>query len=387
MAGDKTTKRGMGLSEEGQADWGVSSGERESSVEAVPGSGEQATLPGVGEQKNAATRPGVGPSSSKATYFQDAEPSQPVSRREVKQSRGTERGVGNTPPRQISTKPGIAPAPPTSDPPPAPRLEKTPAQPSAAVDEAPGQDVREQFREDQTPAESEYDVKVESDRSQFRTAPGGGKNRVSGGRAAAAAYVSPSTLPPGHGTGRITAAVKVHEAVQQDARTFPTEPSLMRRRESSLPPPMPPGYGEPPPSRAKALIFGGVALCAVGALIGWWLTRIEVPAVASEAPQPAETVPSENLKKIGNAAPARPKPELSATSAHAEKVKPSPAPEDTKTNAPAPAQQKPLAPRAPTSSKQSPPVSQPKPSPKAPAQPRPTPAKKNDPSEEEPWLD
>lgn len=390
MAGDKTTKRGMGLSEEGMPDSEVTSKERESDVEGIGFRDQTGTRPGLGGQKNAATRPGVGPTSSrpvaKSTYFQDAEPSQPVSRREINDAMGTERGVGNTPPRQISTKPGIAPAPPTSDPPLVYDPEDTPGQPSAVVDELPPQVLRdrEQLREDHTPVESEHAPAGEGDRSQFRTAPGGGKNRVSGGRAAAAAYVSPTTVPPGQGTGRITAAVKVHEAVRQDARSFPTEPSLMRRRESSLPPPMPPGYEEPQPSMAKPILLGVAAACVLGALLGWALLAEQESQPAVKLPQQDRQL-TEEPKEIGNAVRERPKQEVGGPattpsapeSTHLKKTK-KPAPEvapSPSTGVSPSAKPQPQAQPQATSGK------------KPAAKPVPAPAPKKSPSEEDPWLD
>ena len=71
-----------------------------------------------------------------------------------------------------------------------------------------------------------------SDRSRFRTAPGGGKNRVSGGRAKAAAYVSPMTLNPGFAKILTTAPIKISEKAIRASQDYQTEPSLLRRRES-----------------------------------------------------------------------------------------------------------------------------------------------------------
>ena len=323
MARDKTTKKGIGLIDDSAPasedfrppDTGVKRIDRTPS-----------TRPGFGVDDAQGTRPGVRPDSSparnKSTYFQDSAPSAPVSRRDIKERLATERGVGITPEKKLITKPGVAPPsdppPPPSEPPP-PWDEITQEAP-VVLDEVPAQaqaPSMESLRDEQTPV-GEYRAAEEGEtspeggeRSQFRTARGGGKNRVSGGRAAAAAYMSPSTLPPGHGAGKITSAVKVHEKVQEDARTFPTEPSLMRRRQSSLPPPLPPGYGKHPiPWR---WISGGVVFVA-GVLAVVWLLRQPAAPIA-------ELPPAQNSEELRNAAPAGPMQEEMAPPAP-EKITP-----------------------------------------------------------------
>ena len=88
--------------------------------------------------------------------------------------------------------------------------------------------------EDVTPREG-TDIEDPDVRARFRTAPGGGVNRVSGGREHARAYVSPVTVKPGTPTTPVTGAVKVLDVVEKAVRAYQTEPSLLRRRLSSLP--------------------------------------------------------------------------------------------------------------------------------------------------------
>lgn len=187
--------------------------------------------------------------------------------------------------KKIVTKVGVAPP---SDPPPplAPRsqaeADKLRTNPGLTApppldqmqfgsDEEEGDRISS--REEFTPREGSdlrnlnEDDEETSDRSRFRTAPGGGRNRVSGGRAQASAYVSPSTLPPEQGRDHITSAIKVDEVVRNAVRAYETEPSLMRRRASSLPPRMP----LPQEKRnGAALVLGALVLGLVlGAGILW----------------------------------------------------------------------------------------------------------------------
>lgn len=196
--------------------------------------------------------------------------------------------------KKVVTKVGVAPP---SEPPPAPDLSPPPLTPrsAAAADKlrtnpglsAPPPLDQMQFeheggasddadrissREEYTPREgsklkASNEEEDAGDRSRFRTAPGGGRNRVSGGRAQAAAYVSPSTLPPEQGKDHITSAIKVDEVVRNAVRAYETEPSLLRRRASSLPP----RPATPPPKRTAAvLVLGALVLGLVlGASILW----------------------------------------------------------------------------------------------------------------------
>ncbi len=159
-------------------------------------------------------------------------------------SRKTHRGLGDSQPPKLVTMHGVAP--PSDRPPP---LEQPTVGENAV--EYSGDDLSfehgevPRFGDHELPPEvaaelngddQQTSVSFDGDRSQFRTAPGGGKNRLSGGRAAAAAYVSPSTLSPGHGTDPQVRPVEVAEHVLKEARSFQTEPSLVKKRASQLPP-------------------------------------------------------------------------------------------------------------------------------------------------------
>jgi hypothetical protein len=108
----------------------------------------------------------------------------------------------------------------------------------------------------------------EWERARFQTEPGGGKNRVSGGRLQARAYVSPVTVKPSTGNTPITAAIKVHDIVENAVRAYQTEPSLLRRRQSSLPPR--PGSNQ---ERLRVLMGGAAAIILLGAVIFWITLR------------------------------------------------------------------------------------------------------------------
>lgn len=178
--------------------------------------------------------------------------------------RHTHRGLGDGQAPKLVTMHGVAPP---SDPPPPP----SPAQAVRAQNahELPLSALRSPGLpafDDDTPDESEFapvsnQLGMPGDRSQFRTAPGGGKNRVSGGRAAASAYVSPSTLAPGHGAEPKVQSVEVDSRVIREARFHQTEPSLMRRRASHVPP-------EPTYVPMKKSSWVLPALLALGAAVG-----------------------------------------------------------------------------------------------------------------------
>lgn len=128
-------------------------------------------------------------------------------------------------------------------------------------------------------------------RSRFRTAPGGGLNRVSGGREHARAYVSPVTVKPGTPTTPVTGAVKVLDVVEKAVRAYQTEPSLLKRRLSSLPPPF------SPPQTRTHLLIGAISIgLVIGAMAVWAVLRTtsdetELPGQATKAepdkPRPA----------------------------------------------------------------------------------------------------
>ena len=180
------------------------------------------------------TRRGLGSPSDTS----DSEP--PASSR---LSRQTHRGLGDSQPPKLVTMHGVAPP---SDPPPPPVAARQSSSAPAEGDIDLRHSAVPRFQDHELPPdvlaelksslEERTDTGEASGRAQFRTAPGGGKNRVSGGRSSAAAYVSPSTLAPGHGAEPRLGPVEVDEHVLREARSFQTEPSLMRKRASQVPP-------------------------------------------------------------------------------------------------------------------------------------------------------
>ena len=192
--------------------------------------------------------------------------------------RPTHRGMGDSQAPKLVTMHGVAP-PSDSDrpPPPVPSLERKTLE-FSTEDFNFHHDALPNFSEEETPVDHESDVMPPSedreslgeDRSRFRTAPGGGKNRVSGGRAAAAAYVSPSTLSPGHGTDPRVVPVEVADHVLREARSFQTEPSLARKRASHNPPAAV-SLPVPPPARSRRpLVIGAGALLTLALVGGAW---------------------------------------------------------------------------------------------------------------------
>lgn len=136
--------------------------------------------------------------------------------------------------------------------------------------------------EDVTPSEGTL-VEDPDARARFRTAPGGGLNRMSGGREQARAYVSPVTVKPGTPTTPVTGAVKVLDVVEKAVRAYQTEPSLLKRRLSSLPP------TQAQPQTRMHLLIGVIAVgLVVGAMLVWAVIR-------TTAPQPEEPGPATKL--------------------------------------------------------------------------------------------
>jgi len=220
--------------------------------------------------------------------------------------RGTQQGLGSRQ-QKMSTKVGVAP--PSNPPPPVERVadpererfddEMPTAQHSLSelsrATCGPDYEAMEEARDEATPMDNPSE-REQSNRSEFKTAPGGGKNRISGGRAVASAYVSPKTVPPGKGHDHVTAAVKVLETVQEEARSYRTEPSLLRRRASSLPPPMPGRKAGAP----IAWILGGLCALALAGGLTYFALPLENASneaekpngKAADKPLPAESAPA-----------------------------------------------------------------------------------------------
>lgn len=135
-----------------------------------------------------------------------------------------------------------------------PAARSTPRQPAVAARE------RAEERNSIPPDEDS----PESRRQEFDTVPGGGANRLSGGRAAARAYVGPRTpVPVVH--GRLdTVSVDLGSSVGHDERVFETSPSLQRRRVSET------ELGSLPPVSYEKDSWGrGMLLLVVSALLAF----------------------------------------------------------------------------------------------------------------------
>lgn len=229
----------------------------------------------------------------------------------------THRGLGDSQPPKLVTMHGVAP-PSESD--------RPPSMPEGSSKKTLELSV-ELGRLTQDPLPDFSDLGFESvktddvirdvseNRSQFRTAPGGGKNRLSGGRAVAAAYVSPSTLSPGHGTEPKLGPVEVAEHVLREARSFQTEPSLAKKRASHNPPQTPPVRRL---SWSKVWVYagGGVLLGFAVLIAGQFarsahgeqsqiaLTRPSAEAMPSSTPRGAQQ--STGPKPVERPAPGQP---------------------------------------------------------------------------------
>jgi hypothetical protein len=132
---------------------------------------------------------------------------------------------------------------------------------------------------------------------------------MSGGREHAAAYVSPSTLSPAHGSTPVTAAIKVHEIVESAVRAYQTEPSLLRRRASSLPPPIRVRVGQ------RSGIIAGAA--TLGLALGIFATFLGVRALRTRdsaavqlpsLPENAEPAPHSSSNHLRNGSSPGPTP-------------------------------------------------------------------------------
>lgn len=129
-------------------------------------------------------------------------------------------------------------------------------------------------------------------RELYKTAPGGGRNRLSGGREHAAAYVSPATVPPSLGRTTATGAIRVDTTVLNESRSHETEPSLWVRRQSSLPPPW--LRGQPGAPSAKKLGLIVVTSAVLAGFSVWFALKVaEPPAAAAPRPIPlSQPLPS-----------------------------------------------------------------------------------------------
>ncbi len=157
-------------------------------------------------------------------------------------------------------------------------------------------------------------------RSQFKTAPGGGANRISAGRSSAAVYVSLRTLTPETGpVSRAVAAIKVDEVVIREVRDLQTQPSLFRQRSSALVQGAGPIHWDQLKKGALAGILLGLLVTA--AVVAFYPQGINSPGkLKPGAPAPhgedrAKMPPQKKLQKERNALGLGPKHSLGTAEA------------------------------------------------------------------------
>jgi hypothetical protein len=224
----------------------------------------------------------------------------------------------------------------------------------------------------------------------FDTVPGGGMNRLSGGRSAARAYVRPKTPPPAVAAAdQHTISIDVEAVATGEGRAFATIPSMSRRRikERELDS-LPPLADSRPRFRSKALWIG-VALLALGAAF-YFLTGRSAPVVD---PPLAATQPSPALD--GAPAPAKAAPTASPSAASApppSSAAPSALPAPSAVPAVAASARVATPPAAPASAKAPLAPTSPAPSSSAPASPTlapraPAPRAPSKPADSDPWLE
>lgn len=201
--------------------------------------------------------------------------------------------MNSDPPRR-STRPAFpAPPPPSTDPRshrrdliqtapelPSPRSRPAPitARPPASVPASTG-----------GPASAPEPI---ASRREIKTVPGGGLNRISDGRAAAAAYVGIKTLPVVPKQAPPTMSkVKLARDLLVDNKEFRTEPAL---RSQSFPPPVPSRVTPITPRRTLVSLRRGSPQ-AVMTLVAMLAVAVGVLSVVATGgrwmsqPEPAET--------------------------------------------------------------------------------------------------
>lgn len=109
----------------------------------------------------------------------------------------------------------------------------------------------------------EHDVPESRRRGEYPTVPGGGNNRMSGGRDAASAYVGVRTVTPHLTavTSGSTVSIRIEDKLANESRRHATEPRLPRSVSVAPPPPL-----RDPEARTKgvALLVAALALSVGG---------------------------------------------------------------------------------------------------------------------------
>lgn len=124
---------------------------------------------------------------------------------------------------------------------------------------------------------------------RFRTAPGGGKNRASGGRIAAAAYVSPLTLPSEPLAKQPAQPFKIDTAIKKQVAQFGTQPSFFKSQEAPAAPVI---------RKRKSTLVVALIFFTLGASLAWSLSRYFAELKpSSSAVQPRG---EKKMKNFGN---------------------------------------------------------------------------------------
>lgn len=264
------------------------------------------------------------PFGSSRRESQTTQPGMPKDQKKIVTKSGLAPPPASSPISEKQTNPGLTAPPPLDD-------MQYELDGAAGADALACDEGRVALREEMTPREG-TDLNgpddQSNDRSRFKTAPGGGRNRVSGGRERAAAYVSPTTVSPGHGKDHITSAIKVDEVVANAVRAYETEPSLLRRRASSLPPRMPREH-----DRTSVLVWAALLVgLLLGGLVVWLGTAasddesvpVQQPVSADSAPQ---ANPNAGSKESPSATADSDRPPPASKSPSTEAASGSPAPQ------------------------------------------------------------
>lgn|GEM_PF-2993191 len=200
----------------------------------------------------------------------------------------------NDRPKRSSTRPSLpAPPPPSSDPK-AQRRDLIQTAPDLPVPRSrPSPPPHGQSAHGQLQPEVSVDPVVA--RRDAKTVPGGGLNRISDGRAAAAAYVGVKPLPDGaRPLPQTLSPVKLARDLQIENKEFRTEPAL---RGPSIPPPSVPSRVTPvSPHRLGFRPGSPQAVMAVVALLA-----VAVGVLTVVATSGARLFPTERIVSVGQA--------------------------------------------------------------------------------------
>lgn len=137
-------------------------------------------------------------------------------------------------------------------------------------------------------------------RGDYPTVPGGGTNRLSGGRDAASAYVGVRTVAPHmtSGTSGSTVSIRIEDKLANESRRHATEPRLPRSVSVAPPPPL-----RDPEARPKGVaILVALLALAVGGLAAVLLREPEGESATWDSgidghPSSIEQAPARDAKR------------------------------------------------------------------------------------------